>query len=246
MKNILFLAAVLVVLCGCAELPSASKPSILARESSVRPQLQDSVPVSKGSLVPAAQVNPSAYRGLFEDRRAARVGDTLTVLLNETTRASKDGGITTSRSSANNLTGGLNGSSNIQNMAGRKTLITGTVSGNSSLGLGGSFSNSGSNSFDSKGGSSASNQFSGTITVTVLEVLPNGNLNVGGEKRLAVGNEEEVIRFGGIVSPVNLQGNTILSSQVADARIEYRGAGITDEVKSPGWLTKLLVRYSPN
>ena len=71
-------------------------------------------------------------------------------------------------------------------------------------------------------------------------------LAVGGEKRLAVGNEEEVIRFGGIVSPVNLQGNTILSSQVADARIEYRGAGITDEVKNPGWLTKLFVRYSPN
>ena len=79
-----------------------------------------------------------------------------------------------------------------------------------------------------------------------LNLLPNGNLNVGGEKRLAVGNEEEVIRFGGIVSPVNLQGNTILSSQVADARIEYRGAGITDEVKNPGWLTKLFVRYSPN
>jgi len=104
----------------------------------------------------------------------------------------------------------------------------------------------GNTNFDSKAGSSASNQFSGTITVTVLEVLPNGNLNVGGEKRLAVGNEEEVIRFGGIVSPVNLQGNTILSSQVADARIEYRGAGITDEVKNPGWLTKLFVRYSPN
>jgi flagellar L-ring protein precursor FlgH len=246
MIKIAYCSLVLLVLSGCAELPSADKPSILGRETSVRPQLQDAIPVSRGSLVPAAQVNPSAYRGLFEDRRAARVGDTLTVLLNETTRASKDGGISTSRSSANNLSGGLNGSSSIQNMAGRKTLATGAVSGNSSLGLGGSFSNSGSNSFDSKGGSSASNQFSGTITVTVLEVLPNGNLNVGGEKRLAVGNEEEVIRFGGIVSPVNLQGNTILSSQVADARIEYRGAGITDEIKNPGWLTKFFVRYSPN
>ena len=246
MKKIAYSSLIFLALTGCAELPSANRPSILSRETSVRPQLQDAIPVSKGSLVPAAQVNPSAYRGLFEDRRAARVGDTLTVLLNETTRASKDGGISASRSSANNLSGGLNGSSSIQNMAGRKTISTGDVSGNSSIGLGGSFSNGGSNSFDSKGGSSASNQFSGTITVTVLEVLPNGNLNVGGEKRLAVGNEEEVIRFGGIVSPVNLQGNTILSSQVADARIEYRGAGITDEVKNPGWLTKLLVRYSPN
>ena len=82
--------------------------------------------------------------------------------------------------------------------------------------------------------------------MTVLEVLPNGNLNVAGEKRLAVGNEEEVIRFGGIVSPANLQSNSVLSSQVADARIEYRGVGITDQIQSPGMLTKLFARFSPN
>ena len=238
MNKIAYSALVLLILSGCAELPSADKPSILARETSVRPQLQDPVAASKGSLVPASQVNPSAYRGLFEDRRAARVGDTLTVMLNETTRASKDGGISASRSSANNVSGGLNTSSDRNS--------SGAAASSSSLGLAGSLTNSGGNNFNSKGGSTASNQFSGTITVTVLEVLPNGNLNVGGEKRLAVGNEEEVIRFGGIVSPVNLQGNTILSSQVADARIEYRGAGITDEIKNPGWLTKLFVRYSPN
>jgi flagellar L-ring protein precursor FlgH len=164
------------------------------------------------------------------------VGDTLTVLLNETTRASKDGGTMASRNSANSMNVGLNAINN----------QTGQNSSSSNRALSGGLNNAGTTNFDSKAGSSASNQFSGTITVTVLEVLPNGNLNVGGEKRLAVGNEEEVIRFGGIVSPVNLQGNTILSSLVADARIEYRGAGITDEVKNPGWLTKLFVRYSPN
>ena len=83
-------------------------------------------------------------------------------------------------------------------------------------------------------------------TVTVLEVLPNGNLNVAGEKRLAVGHEEEVIRFGGIVSPSTLQGNSVLSSQVADARIEYRGVGITDQIQTPGMLTKLFSKFSPN
>ena len=82
--------------------------------------------------------------------------------------------------------------------------------------------------------------------MTVLEVLPNGNLNVAGEKRLAVGHEEEVIRFGGIVSPSTLQGNTVLSSQVADARIEYRGQGITDQIQNPGMLTKLFTKFSPN
>jgi flagellar L-ring protein precursor FlgH len=164
------------------------------------------------------------------------VGDTLTVLLNETTRASKDGGTVASRNSANSVNAGLNA---VRNQTGANNPST-------SRAINAGANSAGSTNFDSKGGSTASNQFSGTITVTVLEVLPNGNLSVGGEKRLAVGNEEEVIRFGGVVSPVNLQGNTILSSQVADARIEYRGAGITDEVKNPGWLTKLFVRYSPN
>lgn len=236
MKNTALLLSVVAVLAGCADLPSASKQSLLTNETTIRPQLLEISVASRGSLVPAAQVNPNHYRGLFEDRRAARVGDTLTVLLNETTRASKDGGTMASRSSANSANIGFNSLKN----------QTGNTASSSSRSLTGGVANAGATNFDSKGGSTASNQFSGTITVTVLEVLPNGNLNVGGEKRLAVGNEEEVIRFGGIVSPVNLQGNTILSSQVADARIEYRGAGITDEVKNPGWMTKLFVRFSPN
>jgi flagellar L-ring protein precursor FlgH len=237
MLKITLFMTIAAALTGCAELPSASKQSLLGSETTIRPQAQEVVFTSRGSLVPASQVNPAPYRGLFEDRRAVRVGDTLTVLLNETTRASKDGGTVASRNSANNANVGLN---TIRNQTGTPT---GTAN-NRQLSVG--LNNNGTTNFDSKAGSSASNQFSGTITVTVLEVLPNGNLNVGGEKRLAVGNEEEVIRFGGIVSPVNLQGNTILSSQVADARIEYRGAGITDEIKNPGWLTKLFARYSPN
>ncbi len=237
MKKIALLLSTLAALAGCAELPSANKQSLLGSETTIRPQAQDVVFTSRGSLVPASQTNAAPFRGLFEDRRAVRVGDTLTVLLNETTRASKDGGTMTSRNSANSASVGLNAGTN---QSGTTTNST----NNRQLSAG--VNSNGTTNFDSKAGSSASNQFSGTITVTVLEVLPNGNLNVGGEKRLAVGNEEEVIRFGGIVSPVNLQGNTVLSSQVADARIEYRGAGITDEIKNPGWLTKLFVRYSPN
>jgi flagellar L-ring protein precursor FlgH len=236
MKNIALLFTALITLVGCADLPSASKQSLLNNETTIRPQLIEVAVTSRGSLVPAAQVNPTHYRGLFEDRRAARVGDTLTVLLNETTRASKDGGTVASRSSANSANFGLNA---LRSQTGGNNATNGRA-------LNAGINNSGAINFDSKGGSTASNQFSGTITVTVLEVLPNGNLNVGGEKRLAVGNEEEVIRFGGIVSPVNLQGNTILSSLVADARIEYRGAGITDEVKNSGWMTRLFVRSSPN
>jgi len=230
MKKIALLVSVLVILSGCAELPSASKQSLVNGDTSARPDAQEKVASSKGSLVPASRPAPTTYKGLFEERRAVRVGDTLTVMLNETTRASKDIGTNARRLSSNGVNAGFN-------------MSTGTAAPTT---INGGLNSNGNTNFDSKGGSSASNQFLGTITVTVLEVLPNGNLNVAGEKRLAVGHEEEVIRFGGIVSPATLQGNTVFSSQVADARIEYRGLGITDQIQNPGMLTKLFTKFSPN
>ena len=230
MKKIALLISVAAILAGCAELPSASKQSLVNGETTARPEVQEKVATSKGSLVPTSKPAAANQKGLFEERRAVRVGDTLTVMLNETTRASKDIGTNARRLSSNGLNAGFN-------------MSTGTATPTT---LNSGVNTNGNTNFDSKGGSSASNQFLGTITVTVIEVLPNGNLNVAGEKRLAVGHEEEVIRFGGIVSPSNLQGNTVLSSQVADARIEYRGQGITDQIQNPGMLTKLFSKFSPN
>jgi len=231
MKKIVLLISVLAILSGCAELPSAAKQALVNGDTTARPEAQEKTTASKGSLVPASRLIPTTHKGLFEERRAVRVGDTLTVMLNETTRASKDIGTNARRQSSNGLNAGLN-------------LSSGSTSTPNAINAG--LSSNGNTNFDSKGGSSASNQFLGTITVTVLEVLPNGNLNVAGEKRLAVGHEEEVIRFAGIVSPATLQGNSVLSSQVADARIEYRGLGITDQIQNPGFLTKLFTKYSPN
>jgi len=231
MKKIALLISLAAILAGCAELPSASKQSLVNGDTTARPAAQEAIASSKGSLVPASRPTTTSHKGLFEERRAVRVGDTLTVMLNETTRASKDIGTNARRLSSNSVNAGFN-------------MSTGSASKPTSLN--GGLNSNGNTNFDSKGGSSASNQFLGTITVTVLEVLPNGNLNVAGEKRLAVGHEEEVIRFGGIVSPSTLQGNTVLSSQVADARIEYRGQGITDQIQNPGMLTKLFSKFSPN
>lgn len=224
------------MLTGCAQMPSASKPPLVSSETTIRPQAQEVAPVSKGSLMPVSQVSLVGYRGLFEERRVSKVGDTLTVLLNETTRASKDGGTNASRQSNHDLSANAN----------LRSASTGTTSKNDSNTLSAGAGSNGTTRFNSNGGASASNEFSGTITVTVIEVLSNGNLVVAGEKRLAVGAEEELIRLGGVVSPLSIKGNSVLSSQVADARIEYRGAGITDEIQRPGWLTQLLTRYSPN
>jgi flagellar L-ring protein precursor FlgH len=239
MKNLLAACALVALFAGCAQVPtstSAALPSLVNTETTIRPVSQAAVPLSRGSLVPASQINPPAYRSLFEDRRPSRVGDTLMIVLNETTRASKLGGTQASRGSSN----ALNASTSLgTSLAG---VSSGSRTRDNKLGLG----SGGSTQFDSKGGSSASNEFSGMITVTVIEVLSNGNLVVAGEKRLAVGAEEEIIRFSGVVMPQNVQNGSISSSMVADARIEYRGSGVTDEVQRPGWLTQLFMRYSPN
>ena len=239
MKTLLAAGAIVVLLVGCAQAPthtSAALPSLLNSETTVRPATQAPVPVSRGSLVPASQLNPPVYRSLFEDRRPARVGDTLMIVLNETTRASKLGGTQASRGSNN----ALNANTSLSTSSAGSS--NSSRSRDNKLGLG----SGGTTQFDSKGGSSASNEFSGMITVTVLEVLANGNLAVAGEKRLAVGAEEEIIRFSGVVMPQNVHNGSISSSMVADARIEYRGSGVTDEVQRPGWLTQLFMRYSPN
>lgn len=224
------------MLAGCAApvaQNSANLPSLVRSDTSARPE-QDTRAATKGSLVPVSQIRAPASRGLFEDRRPGRVGDTLMVILNETTRASKLGGTQATRNSNNALSGNMNLGA---------TVGSGSSNNTRDARLGAN--TTGLTNFDSKGGSSASNEFSGMITVTVMEVLSNGNLMVAGEKRLAVGAEEEVIRFSGVVMPQNIQGGSIPSSMVADARIEYRGAGVTDEVQRPGWFTQLFMRYAP-
>jgi flagellar L-ring protein precursor FlgH len=88
--------------------------------------------------------------------------------------------------------------------------------------------------------------FTGTITVTVIEVLPNGNLLVSGEKQVAIGHGQEYIRLSGIVNPYFVNAaNTIASSQVADARIEYKESGAISEAQVIGWLARFFLTVLP-
>ena len=109
-----------------------------------------------------------------------------------------------------------------------------------------SLNGSSSSSFDGKGQSSSNNSFVGIITVTVIEVLPNGNLLVSGEKQIGINRSNEFIRFSGVVNPATIvSGNTVSSTQVADARIETRANGPLDEVQVVGWLQRFFHSYSP-
>lgn len=169
-----------------------------------------------------------AYRPLFEDRRARSVGDTLTISIVENTNADKKSASTANRSSDNKFS--------VSTIAG--------LPGKSFLG-----SNLGANSdfkFSGDGQSTSNNVFTGTITVTVTEVLPNGNLLVSGEKQIGISQGSEFIRFSGIVNPAYVtSSNSVNSVQVADARIEYRGNGQIDSTQAMGWLSKFFLNVLP-
>ena len=96
-------------------------------------------------------------------------------------------------------------------------------------------------SFNGQGSAAANNTFSGTIAATVIDVYPNGNLLVSGEKKLAINTGDEFIRFSGVINPANVTAlNTVQSVQVADARIEYKGSGYIDEAQSMGWMQRFF------
>ena len=105
---------------------------------------------------------------------------------------------------------------------------------------------SGANDFTGSGGSQANNSFTGTITVSVLEVMNNGNLRVRGEKQIAINQGTEFIRFSGVVNPRTVTAqNTVPSTEVADARIEYVGDGYINEAQHMGWLQRFFLNVSP-
>jgi flagellar L-ring protein precursor FlgH len=220
-KAILGLALLALASAGCV---TVTPPTSVHQPISVRPASPAAPAPTDGAIYSIGLSNGL----LFEDRRARRVGDTLTIAILENTNASKKSATNTGRASNNNF-----GVTGLQGLPGKSFL-------GSTLGATSDFS------FDGKGESTNNNVFTGTITVTVTEVLPNGNLLVSGEKQVGINQGSEYIRLSGIVNPIHLNAaNTVFSTQVADARIEYRGSGAVAENQQTGWLTRFFLNVLP-
>ena len=102
------------------------------------------------------------------------------------------------------------------------------------------------NNCSGKGENTSPNDFTGTITVTVIEIYPNGNLLVSGEKQIGLKEGEEFVRFSGVVNPNTISSaNTVVSTQVADARIEYKANGFLDSAQVMGWLGRFFLTFLP-
>ncbi len=214
------------ILNGCAYIPQ--KP-LVDGTTSAQPALSGS-PLPNGSIFQNAQPMNYGYQPLFEDRRPRNVGDTLTISLQENVSASKSSSTNASKTGSSTFTAAL-----------VPRYLDGPL-GNARADV----DISGGSDFGGKGGANARNTFSGMITVTVHNVLPNGNLQVIGEKQIAINQGTEFIRFSGVVNPRTIDGsNTVLSAAVSDARIEYVGNGYINEAQNMGWLQRFFLNLSP-
>ena len=213
-------------LVGCSQLP---KKALVEGDTSIVPKMPEIVN-SSGAIYQASQPSSFGYQPMFEDRRPRNIGDVLTIVLQENVSASKSSSINAGRNGGVNL-GVKTVPHFLDGLVGRGKVDTDI---------------SGSNDFKGSGGANAKNTFSGTITVTVQDVMINGNLKVIGEKQIAINQGTEFIRFSGVVNPRTISGsNTVISTQVADARIEYVGNGYIDEAQTMGWLQRLFFNLSP-
>lgn len=213
---------------GCNSVPPTQvHQPLTARPAPVpAPQLQG----AGGSIYMSAQAAQAfhGYRPLFEDRRARGVGDILIVQINEKTAASKKSDSTAERTQSKSF-----GITSLAGLPGKSLLGSALEGGSESK-------------FDGKGGATTNNDFIGTITVTVTEVLSNGNLLVSGEKQIGINQGSEFVRFSGVVNPSTITtANSVASSQVADARMEYRANGYVDEAQTMGWLGRFFLNVLP-
>jgi len=205
-------------------------PLLLAACSAPLPKREPSFsPVAPADLRPPAQSSGGIYmvgydNRLFEDITARRVGDILTVNLQERTNSIKKA--STKDSKEDKITARLP-----------------ALFGLGALLLGGDMETSTETKkkFEGKGDVGQSNQLSGLISVTVVELLPNGNLKIRGEKRVTLNQGDEFIRLSGIVRPVDIKPTNIIDSEkIADATFMYTGDGALNDANSQGWLSRAL------
>ncbi len=168
---------------------------------------------------------PGHGMDLYSDNKARRVGDILTIVLQERTDASKSANSSTKKATTVDFAAPTIGGGAV------------TVNGNAVLSVGVDQSRE----FSGEGASTQSNSLKGSITVTVARVLPNGNLVVRGEKLLSLHEGQEFIRISGIVRPADIQAdNTVPSTLVANAHISYGGSGQVADASKAGWLTRFF------
>jgi flagellar L-ring protein precursor FlgH len=221
-----FVACTLAMLGGCQSL--SQQVAVDFVEPKIAPQVLEQSSARPSRQASGSLYHPAGYRPAFEDRRARQVGDTVTVQIIENVTASQKSSSTMNRNSSLD--------------AGVSAVPMQSPEALAKLKIGASTNND----FSGKGGTESANTFAGSITATVIEVLPNGHLVVSGEKQIGVNQNVDVLRFSGTVDPRVLQPGSIVSStQVANVRVESRGRGAQSEAQTVGWVSRFFLSFLP-
>lgn len=210
---------------GCSAL--AVLVALVAGCAGVAPDsIVDPAPATPATARSAAGLNGAIYaadhfRPMFEDRRARMVGDTIIINIAEKTSAGKNVGSSSSK----------DGKADLSMPA---AVVPMNFEGASGI------------SHADRAAANAANNFTGAVTATVIEVLPNGNLRVRGEKQVALDRSTEFIRFSGIVNPAAVSsGNSVASTSVADMRVEYRTNASFDRAALQSALARFFLSVLP-
>lgn len=216
-------------LTGCTTTQVSSVP-VVPQGISEQPALKPEYSVARaaeGSLWTAEN------RFLFDDTKAAYVGDTVVVDIVENASSKMDVNSETGRTTSMQV-----GTPTI-NIMGYKTALSGAEGGNL-------ISTSFQNSFEGEAESDRLGQVTASIAARVTEVLPNGNLSLFGRRAMKVDNEVQYIVVSGIIRPDDIDSdNRVQSTALADARIEYYGKGALADKQKPGWGTRLIDNVWP-
>jgi flagellar L-ring protein FlgH len=216
--NTLLKQFILVIMLGLVAACSITPDSIVKQPMTARPQAA-ATPAKSGAIF-----NQAAYRPLFEDRRPRYVGDTVTVQIAENTTATKAGGSSASKDAS---------------VSGSITSFLGKAVPKATVGA------TGSRDYEEEAAANSSNAFNGSVTATVIEVLPNGFLVVSGEKQISLDKGTEFVRFSGVVNPDTITiGNFVSSTKIADARVEYRTNSKIDAAEVASMFARFFLSIS--
>ena len=223
------LLCILVIVGSCSA--CATKPPLEENMdfAPIRPLEPQANALPTGSIL-----GNNMHMSLFQGQRQWRVGDVITIVLNEATQASRNSSLITERKASNDAL-----SSSWTNSLLSPNGFWGDVRGDINL-------NQAEIGAEGVGTAAQANALSGVITAMVAEVMPNGNLIVEGRKQLSLTEGAEFIQVRGVVRTRDIQpDNTISSVRMAQAQISYRGTGNLAESTQPGWITQLLFKYWP-
>ena len=223
--------ALLGLLCGCASVGERLQqlpPVDVVLPTAALPLAEPVVPASEPPVLTGAIFQADRYRPLFENHRARIVGDTLTITITEKVSAVQKSTSSVDRKSS--VDAGITALPFLKSSALTRASATGT----------------GNSGFAGSGTTENSNDFSGVITATVVQVLPNGHLIVSAEKQIGVNANVDVLRFSGQVDPRSIApGNSVVSTQIANVRVMQRGRGQAAEAQSVGWLGRFFLNVLP-